>query len=530
MKRKNSSSAALAPAPVGETGGNPPARLCAVIDIGSTSIRMVIAQIDEHHKVHLLESLQQTVSIGRDTFTKGYIERSTIEECVRVIGSFRAKCNEYRITDIKTVATSAVREATNREQFVERLYIASGITIETIDEAEIHRFTFLGTQTLLEEEKIFKNSNVIIVEAGGGSTEVLSLKKGRVDFAKVFRLGSFRLREMLEHYRAPDSKFRQIVQSQIKATIQQICAKVGADTAPRIIAMGGDIRVAAQWLHPDWNRESLLRLSVRKLEIFTDKIMKLSSDELVRIYKLAYPDAETLGPSLMVYLMLARAYSLQTILVTSISMRDGILAEMRNDDTWSPQFEEQIVSSARLLAKKYDVDATHAGHIASIAQKLFGALSEKHGLSGKYSLLLHIAALLHEVGLYVSTGSHHKHSMYLIQNSPLFGLGTRDVAIVALVVRYHRRALPTLAHPEYRALSRDDRIVVLKLAALLRLADSLDVGRTQSVRDLSVMIEDAVFVLTTATQNDITMEQMSLVDQTGLFEQVYGMKVLFKQS
>ena len=188
-------------------------RPAAVIDIGTSSIRMAIAEIDSAGGVRTLETLSQAVNLGKDTFTKGIIEKSTIEKCVEILKSYRQRLREYQISredQIRVVATSAVREALNRLAFIDRVYIATGIQVEPIDEAEVNRITYLGVAPFLNAERSLAEAHTVVVEVGGGSTELLVVRNGDVIFSHTYRLGSLRLRQTLESYGAPAGKLRAI--------------------------------------------------------------------------------------------------------------------------------------------------------------------------------------------------------------------------------------------------------------------------------------------------------------------------------
>jgi exopolyphosphatase/guanosine-5'-triphosphate,3'-diphosphate pyrophosphatase len=180
------------------------------------------------------------------------------------------------------------------------------------------------------------------------------------------------------------------------------------------------------------------------------------------------------------------------------------------------------------LGRKFHFDEAHSTHVADLCLQIYDQTEAWHGLDARYRLLLEVAALLHEVGLVVSTRNHHKHSMYLIINSELFGLGRKDLELVALIARYHRRAAPKPTHPIYSELDRETRILVSKLAAILRVADSLDRMHDQHIRRLHCRRRDDRLVLEIADVEDLTLENMALKQKGGLFEMVYGCEVEFQ--
>lgn len=505
----------------------------AVIDIGTAAIRMAIAEINSTGEVRNLESLSQAVTLGRDTFTRGNIAKATIEDCVRVLRSYRRILREYQIEtpdQIRCVATSAVREASNRLAFLDRVYIATGLQVEPLDESEVNRVAFLGIQPLIAADAQLSKSHVVVVEIGGGSTELLYMKGGDVAYAHTYRLGSLRLRETLEAYRAPTLKLRNIMENHILRTVEEIAETVVVGGPLEMIAMGGDVRFAVRTLQPSWDGVNLAHLKLSALEDLTNKLLGQSEDSLVRKYHLTYPEAETIGPALLGYVMLAKQLQLKELRVTNLTLRDGLLAEMAAGQGWSKEFSKQIVQSAMDLGTRYNYDDLHAGHVATLGSTLFQELREEHQLSPRAEVILCVAALLHEIGLFVSNRSYHKHSMYLIRNSELFGLGRKELLLAALVARYHRRASPQPTHEGYATLDRDERVVVAKLAAILRVAIALDESRSQRIHQLSCLREDGRLVISIPLVEDLSLEQLALKQNGSLFEEIFGLPVLLRMA
>ena len=502
--------------------------MVAVIDIGASSIRMAIAQIN-NGKIKVLERLIQGVALGKDTFHYGSIKKNTIEDCVRVLRSYRKKLEEYQITQmdkVRVVATSAVRESSNRVAFTDRIYSSTGLLVEPIDDAEVNRVTYLGILPLLRADPDLFSSLAMVVEVGGGSTETLLLKGGDVVHAQAYRLGSLRLRETLSNYSAPAMDSRRIMEAQIDRTIDQM-REVADDKQIQLVALGGDVRFAASQLIGD-SSEPIARIPISDLEVFTDQMLSMSVDQIVNRYHMTLSDAETLGPALLTYLHVAREFGIPEILVAEFNLRGALLNEMAGHDGWAVGFSEQILHSARKLARKYHVALPRAEHIASLATTLFEQLGEEHGLSARWKTILNAAALLHETGLYVSTRSYHKHSMYIINNSKIFGLSPFDIRLVSLVARYHRQAHPKPSHEGYSSLDRDNRIAVSKVAAILRLAVCLDHSRSQRIRSLQCEIVDKRLILQLQGVGDVSLEQLELKQKGQLFDDVFGLRVMLR--
>lgn len=517
-----------------ETPASPPpggTKPVAVIDIGTASIRMAIAEIRPDGSVRQLEALAQSVNLGKDTFIRGTISKETAEECVRVLNSYRRILREYQIESaqqIRVVATSAVREAANRLAFIDRVYIATGFQIDPIDEAEVIRITYLGVQPFLVSDPALAEARAVVTEVGGGSTELLLVKGGDVVYSHTYRLGSLRLRETLEALRAPTLKVRNIMETHIHRTVEEIADHVARDGTVELIAMGGDVRFAVRQLQPEWDGRSLARLSLKSLEEFTNRILGQSEDRIVRKYGLSFPEAETLGAALLAYVLLAKELQLSSVLVTNVNLRDGLLQEMAAGASWSKEFSGQIIRSAMDLGRKFAYDEPHAAHVTQLCSTLFHQLQEEHQLPPRSEVILSVAALLHEIGLFVSNRSYHKHSLYLIRNSELFGMGKKELLLAALVARYHRRASPQSTHEGYNTLDRDERVAVAKMAAILRIADALDESRSQRIHEFTCSREGSRLVVAIPLVEDLSLEQLAIKQNGALFEETFGMSVLLR--
>ncbi|HUJ09472.1 MAG TPA: HD domain-containing protein [Verrucomicrobiae bacterium] len=505
------------------TGSRP----VAVIDIGASAIRLRIAEISADGAVRNLESLHQAVRLGKDAFSTGHIQAATVEECIKVLAGFRRVMVEYGITrddQIRAVATSALREADNRAAVLDRLYMSTQINVEVIEGAEENRLTYIAVQDVLEHEPRLKVKEAVIIDVGGGSTELLLLQEGRITYAQSYRLGALRMRETLETYRAPADRVRSILDQHIRHAVDQIRRTTPVGQVRHLIGVSGDAQFAAALLAPDWPQVRVSRLDGAAFTALAEKLVPLPVDDLVRAYRLPYQGAETIGPGLLAYAHLARAFQVNELIVPKCSLRDGLLKEMAAPGAWTQQYTEQVVHAVMSLGRKYQVDEKHAQHVAELSVRLFRELQPEHQLDRRFELLLRIAALLHEVGNFISDRSHHKHSMYIILNSELFGLAKRDLTLIALIARYHRRAMPRPYHEEFQLLDRDSRIAVLKLASILRVADALERNHMQLVRELKFSREKGQFLITVKGVGDLTLERLALREKGDLFEEVYGLK------
>src|SRR6185369_12546093 len=180
------------------------------------------------------------------------------------------------------------------------------------------------------------------------------------------------------------------------------------------------------------------------------------------------------------------------------------------------RFLVQVRASALSLGKKYHFDVDHAKHVAVLSLQIFDQMKKDHNLDPRSRLLLEVAAILHDIGTYIKPSGHHKHGQYLVENSEIFGLNPTDIGIIGNVVRYHRKSVPMSSHLQYVALPREDRLAVLKLAAILRVADALDRGHSQKINNLRLEKKDEEMHLRADYTADVAAERFSLSDKCGM--------------
>ncbi len=500
-------------------------KLVAVIDVGASSVRMQIAEIRADGAIRKIESFSQALSLGKDSFSKGLIEHNTIEDCVHLLSVYRAKLDEYGITDpeaIRVIATSGVNEASNSLAFKDRIFIATQFEIEDFDQSILHRVTYLGLLPFLRDEPQYFAKQSVVIEVGGGTTELLLLDKEDVSFAKTYRLGALRLRKQLEAYDAPLVKSRELMEAQIDRYLEQFLHSVGEVGPKYLVSMGSDVRFAVQAIKQKPVVDQIVKLSTKELSKFADEVLKQSSESLVTKYHMSLPDAQSLGPSLLTHVMFAKALDVEKIAVANVNLRDGLIKEMTDNHQWTDSIQRQIVRSAMLLGRKYSFNEAHATHVASVACLLFDQLEVLHQLPRRWRGLLEIGALLHGIGLYISSRSRHKHSMYLINNSEMFGIGQQELQMIAMIARYFRGAPPQPSHPPYARLSRSNRVAISKLAAILRIAKALDVTHRQPFSKFECKLAPGEVEMFVDQSIDLSLEKLELKQTGGLFTSIFG--------
>ena len=516
-----------------EPGASAPAseparRVVAAIDIGSSALRLDIGEVGAQGGVRLLESLRHGVRLGKDVFAKGRIQQDTLRRCVAILKNYGRLLKEYGVTrpdQLRAVATSFAREAANRDMFVDRVSAATGIDVNVLEESEEARLTYLAAREILEANGILAAGNVAVLEIGGGQTILLYIRNGKVTVAQSFHTGALRTHELVEAGVGAGPRMKSVLKAYAAELVGQVAQAVPRERIAALVVMGAGARFVAEQAAAEAQGADrrVTMAAAGKLAELAERLASVPAASLVKAHKMTYQDAETVAPAVMAIAQAARALKVREVHVVQATLRDGLLREMAMRDYRSAGFEEQVIYSAQTMGARYGADEVHARNVEASAAALFDELQEEHQLGGHERMLLRCASLLHDIGIYVNARAHHKHSMYLIQNSDLFGLTRHDMQIVAIVSRYHRKAVPSPAHPEFAALPLEDRMAVAKLAAILRVADSLERTHREAPRALEFRREADRFVIQVRDMEDLTMERLVLREKGNLFADVFGL-------
>lgn len=494
-------------------------KVFAVIDIGAHSMRLEIAQTDKSGGFKILETLSQNIPIGRDVFSKGFIKPENFTLASKILKDFALLMKDYGVSSYRAVATSAVREALNKDIFVDRVFHDSGIRIETLDSSEEIRLIYLSLKKVIRG----KIDDALIAMIGTGASHICLLRGGVLKKAESFRMGTLRIYEELGQ---PISKSA-VVLDDIVDSVVDLLLRAFSELPRSLVAVGSTPRSLLKISHK-------ISSSDRDIISFAEfysilKIVELNSPEkLANDFKISDIDAVGLLPCCDILSNLLKASGADSIFVPDTNTREAILEQMMRSSKIDDPFEQEIISCSHFLGEKFAYDKKHAEAVSKYSLKIFDRMKSIHGLGRKERLLLHVAAILHDVGQFLNNRQHHKHSYYLIRNSQIPGLGENDVNLAAVVARYHRRGSPKKSHQEYIQLDSTERVVVSKLAAILRVADALDRSHNAKFENFEIKIEPGKMIICPdAMAMDLAAEVMALKSKSDLFNDIYGIKVEF---
>lgn len=493
----------------------------AAIDVGSNAIRLIVGRVIYDDKLEPIENIRMPVRLGQDAFSHGQIREETALLAVDAFTRFKKVAENYGVERIRAVATSAMREAANSDILCDRIARVTGIEIEIISGEEEARLIHLAVAQAVN----LKNKHAMLIDIGGGSVEVTLSQNGNILSTESYNMGTVRMLEKMRKASA-DLPFDDLVREYAEAAKRRIKREVGDKKMDLCIGTGGNIEEMGVLRKRLFKRESAQAITLEELTKLTEAMSNLTVEERMRKFKLKPDRADVILPASIVLRMIAKEARVPEIRIPNVGLKDGILfdlAQQLGNKRVSPR--EQVWTSAMRLGEKYQFDADHANLVAYLAAQLFDQTTPLHGLEPENRLLLEVASLLHDIGHFISTVDHDKHTHYIMQANPLIGLTKREQEIVSNVARYHRKVLPTVQDENFRALPPKDRSTVIKLSALLRIADAMDVSHTRRVKDVHIRSKKNKWILSLEGEGTLNLEIWALEKRRALFQDVFGMKL-----
>ncbi len=508
----------------------------AAIDIGTNSIHMVVARVAANDRFEVITREKEMVRLGSGLPEMKHLDDAAIDRGVETLRRCRALAESWGAPTF-AVATSAVREARNAAAFIERARDEAGVEVSVISGREEARLIQLG---VLQALPVY-DEDLLLVDVGGGSTEVLFGRGSEVRYARSVKLGSLRLtREFFPDgvvERGALRRCREQVRRRLASLVRETeglghqVAVASSGTAEALAAI-----VAARDGAVPQSMNGF-RLTAADLSWVVGELASATTPaERREIPGIDAARADILVGGAVLLEQVARLLAVEEFQISEYALREGVLLDglhrLRGGTTH--HLSDLRRASVFHLVELCDDDPDHAVQVARLALGLHDALAERLELGDPERELLEAAALLANVGLFISHSRHHKHSYYVIRNSEhMMGFTDREVELIALVARYHRRSVPSVdKHPEFAALTEADRRVVRSLAALLRVAIGLDRNHDASVAGLEVRDEgeQVRVVLTPVSGAEVAVEAATATERAGLLSELLDTPVVVEPS
>lgn len=498
--------------PASAAAGAPAGPVLGVVDVGTNAVRLKIARLLPDGSFDVLHQERDPIRPGEGVFQTGRMSAPVAARLVAVIGRYAAVAKR-RKARLRAVATSALREAKNRDDVVARVKAKTGVDLEIISGTEEARLVCLGVLRGMPAE-----ARSLLVDIGGGSTELARAEGEEPVELWSIALGAVRLAEMFDASRVVD-RDRLVL-------MRRFAQRVVAEAVPRRVrgapkhALGssGTIRAVVGFAAAPGTAHARPDQLTRAVE----ELARMTPAQRRKRFDPARADIVTAGAVILE--SVAHHLKIEAITAVDGGLKEGLLVDLvRRMD---PLAHDPLVTEAVLATgRRFGFDEPHATYVTSIALSLFDGLARVHGLDRPARAILEVAAMLHDVGYVVSTARHHRHSAYLIEHAEVPGLSEHERRLAALVARFHRRSVPERDHPALAGRPLEEVRLVRKLATLLRIADGCDRSRARAVSSVDVVVKKTSVLLRLRTNGDVALETWDVEQDVALFRAVFGRRL-----
>lgn len=499
----------------------------AVIDIDSSALRLYICNIFPEGDVQYLEEIEKNIDIGKDSYIRGRISIQTIKKMILILGNYAKLMQEYMVDKYRAVATSGLREAENRDYILSQVKIETGVDIEIINNSEERYLNYKAISNKISSLSTMKKEGLLIIDIGSGGLEISVFNQGSLKYTDYLKAGSLRLSEVLVDIEATTINFFQIMEEYIESKLYQLKSILKEITLKNFIVVGGEIETFLKLSKQD---KKDIKYNFIKKDFIKDlysEIMFMTTEQIAVRYSLDYNIAKKILPSLIIFNYFLELSQIEEILLPLISIKDGILAVLKeeyfkmcnNDETL-----KDIISSVKYIAKKYQVVKRHSEQVEFLSLKIFDQIEKNYKFKKEDRLYLQIAAILHDVGKYIDENRHALHAYNILCAEDIMGFTDRDLNIIANIVKYHEQENPKIYDENYAVMTYNDRILIAKLVAILKLANSLDISYKQKVITISIIKENKKLLFKVQSRGNLLLEKWLFTKRSKYFEDVYGYK------
>ncbi len=501
------------------------------IDIGSNSIRMQASDVSPGEPPKPLAEDREVTRLGESVFQQGVVSAAAMDQTARVLRRMADGLRAQEVAAFRAVATSAIRDARNQEEFLLRSQLAlGGVQPEIISGGEEARLIHLGVQSQWPAAE-----GRIIIDIGGGSAEIIESRGGEVVNALSKPLGAVRLTQMFFAEDPPRGRALQQFSEYVREKLAPLGRQIRYESSDRVIVTAATaaavVRAVRRLSSADGAEAD--RMSVRTAEI-RELYETLSSQNLRArraVDGIGPRRAEIIVAGAGVLALILETLGIESCLYSRAGVRDGVIADLAARAAFldRPSLGADQRQTVYRLAVRCGVSPEHAERTAKLAGRLFSGLRPLHKLDSAYGPLLEAAGYLHDVGHFISDTRHHRHSLYIVANADMPGFKNSERFLVANLCRYHRKNMPKANQENFAQLGPEQQAALLRLIPLLRIADSLDRSHRQVVEAVEASIDSGQVTLVIRTSGDAALEQWAAEQHGEVFAEVFGLDLKIEQ-
>ncbi len=462
----------------------------AAIDIGTNSVHMIVVRVRPDFSFEVIDREKEMVRLGAGGLDGKKLTQEAMSSALQALSKFERLAKSHQVDEILAAATSATREAENGGEFLKAIERTTGvrprIITGSLEARLIHQAAVYGVDT---------PKPAVVIDVGGGSVEITLGTREEVRFARSFKIGVIRLTERFVKSDplsgGDERKLVRHISEQVDRYVNHI-VDAGFDqvigTSGTILSVGTVAAALETGNVPEGQRN--LRVSAKSIHRLRKAVTEQDLEERLKLPGLDPRRADLTVAGAVLVDTLLKKLGADEITLCDLALREGLVLDYIHDHRKEiarvDRYPDIRRRSTIELAERCSWEADHSRQVSRLALSLFDQTRDAHRLGDKEREWLEFGAFLHDIGMHISYERHHRHSYYLVKNGDLRGFEPEEIEVIALLTRYHRRAVPARSHEGFRDLPRPLRNTVRVLGAFLRIAESLDRSRYGIVKSIDV--------------------------------------------
>lgn len=495
------------------------------IDIGSNSLHMIISHVGADGDTTVLWRMREMLGLGRGSFPSHRLSSEGMDRAIVALRRFQGVAQRRGCGKIIAIATSAVREAENGGDFIERVRSEVGLNVRVISARDEARLIYLGVRHAVN----LKGGPHLIMDIGGGSMEFIVGDDQHASLLESKKVGAARMTARYIHSDPAGPEEIELLRRHLNREIAPVCDQILQLRPIRAIGTSGTVENLVAMCGGRGRSPELARDDLKSL---VDRLSRSKARQRVRIRGLDEKRQDQILAGAILLLEVMKRLSIKRLSLCRAALREGMLLDYVARHLPDLEIQRKVRDPRRRsvldLGRRCDWHERHSMHVAGLTLRLLDKLRSLHKLDAHARELIEYGALMHDIGWHISSSSHHKHSMYLVLNGNLQGFTPEEVRVIASIARYHRKALPSLSHEEYAAMKPSEREIVRVGGALLRIADGLDRTHSYAVNDVDVRIGKRRVQVGLVGKGDMQLELWAARRKTDLFIDVFGRAIVFR--
>ncbi len=503
-------------------------KIAAVVDIGAEFVSMKITQTTGEKDMTMLENLMQNIDFGEDLYSLSKISFDKAEIISEILRKYYRLADEYKIPReyITTIATTQLRNAKNKDYIVDQISIKTDRPLSVLEDSEEKSMVF---KEMLRRINLLTTSykTYLMMYLGTDSVGISVVDDKEIIYYQHIKLESMKLSQMTDDIETLMMRdYIQVIDEYLHYITYMTEKELKSYSIDTIIVSGNQMDAILTQCSTD-SINGYATLSKSKLNKFFEETKQKPLKKLEKIFNIDYQKSKTLLITLAFCSKLLEITGANQLLNLGVSLSDAMLYELlfkKQARINKKEFDQNMISSARYVAQKYNYDKKHSKKVEKFALTIFDNLKKVHGFSRRERLYLQTAAILHDVGRFINTKDYDLATANIIYSSSIISLTNAQKKIIANIARYHGKEVPTLAHETYASLTSSQKMIVSKLSAILRLADALDFAHLQKIDEIQLMLHEKKLTIIAIGNKNTTLEEWTFANAGSFFEQVFGIK------